>query len=56
MIRSGSFLLSLDIDRLSLVEKGPDAFAEFLRAAAQLGDVALLLTVIPAKRSASRDP
>src|SRR5689334_17331908 len=26
---------SLDIDRLSLFEKGPDAFAEFFRAAAQ---------------------
>src|SRR5882672_1517755 len=28
-------LSSLDIDRLSLFEKGPDAFAEFFRAAAQ---------------------
>src|SRR5450755_1994024 len=30
-----TFLLALDIDRLSLFEKGPDAFIEFVRAAAQ---------------------
>src|SRR5882757_8169898 len=28
-------VLSLDIDRLSLLKKGPDAFAELFRAAAQ---------------------
>src|ERR1700712_896647 len=34
----GSFVLvflSFDIDRLSLFKKGPDAFAEFFRSAAQ---------------------
>src|ERR1700749_3186065 len=32
---SASFLLSSDIDRLSLFEEGPDAFIEIFRAAAQ---------------------